>query len=313
MTSALQRSAAQPPTAPPAPATAGRARRSGSSINLMYIPAIILFAVFVLYPLIQGIGLAFTNWDGYSPDKKFVGLDNFARLFTDTTFLTALRNTLLYGFGCTVLQQILGLALALALDAGGRLRTGARAIIYLPVLVSPVVMGMMYSFLFQYDRGALNDILVSIGVPRVAWLSSGAGAVAIIILINTLQFVGLSMVIYLAGLQSIGTEVYEAAEIDGARGWKLLTTITIPLLRASFISSMIINLIGGLKLFDVIQVLTGGGPGYASHSVSTLIGRTYFGQQAAGYASAMGVALFILIAVVSVFLVARMDRSGRDA
>lgn len=281
--------------------------------NLMYLPAVALFAVFVVYPLIQGVVLAFTNWDGYSADRDFVGLANFARLVTDTTFQTALLNTVLYGFGCTILQQILGLALALALDGSGRGRAFARAIIYLPVLVSPVIMGMMYYLLFQYDRGALNDIVVGLGLDRVAWLSTGPGAVSIIIVINTLQFVGLSMVIYLAGLQSIGQEIYEAAEIDGARGWPLLRTITIPLLQPSLVSSVIINLIGGLKLYDVIQVLTAGGPGYASHSVSTLIGRAYFGQQAAGYASAMGVTLFVLIAIVSIFMVVRMDRSGRES
>lgn len=289
-----------------------RPRRVGLT-NLMYLPAVALFAVFVVYPLGQGVALAFTNWDGYSIDRDFVGLANFARLTTDATFLTALLNTVLYGFGCTILQQILGLGLALALDGAGRGRAFARAIIYLPVLVSPVIMGMMYYLLFQYDRGALNDIMVGLGLERVAWLSTGPGAVAIIIAINTLQFVGLSMVIYLAGLQSIGQEIYEAAEMDGARGWPLLRTITIPLLQPALISSIIINLIGGLKLYDVIQVLTAGGPGYASHSVSTLIGRAYFGQQAAGYASAMGVTLFVLIAIVSVFMVVRMDRTGRES
>lgn len=281
-------------------------------MNLMYLPAVGLLGVFVFFPLVQGVQLAFTNWDGYSPEKAFVGLANFAQLFTDATFHTALLNTLLFGFGCTLLQQVLGLGLALALDGPGRLRSVARSIIYLPVLVSPVVMGMMYYLLFQYNRGGLNDIVLGVGGGRVAWLSNGAAATAIIIGINTLQFVGISMIIYLAGLQGIGPEIYEAASLDGASGWKLLRSITVPLLQPAFVSSVIINLIGGLKLYDVIQVLTGGGPGYATNSVSTLIGRTYFGQQAAGYASAMGVALFILIAIVSIFLVRRMDSSGKD-
>ncbi|MBT8159656.1 MULTISPECIES: carbohydrate ABC transporter permease [Arthrobacter] len=287
-------------------------RRRGGSMNLMYVPAIAMVAIFMIYPLVQGVGLAFTNWDGYSPTKAFVGFDNFARLFNDKTFLTALINTLIYGVGCTVLQQIIGLALAVALDGAGRSKAFARALIYLPVLVSPVVMSMMYYFLFQYDRGALNDILVALGFDRIAWLSTGPGTVTIVVLINTLQFVGISMVIYLAGLQGIGQEINEAAEVDGARGLRLFRSITLPLLRPAIISSMIINLIGGLKLYDVVQVLTGGGPGYSSHSVSTLIARSYFGQQAAGYASAMGVALFVLIAVVSIFLVTRMDRTGKD-
>ncbi|MDT0144838.1 sugar ABC transporter permease [Microbacterium sp. PRC9] len=282
-------------------------------MNLMYIPAVALLGLFVLVPLIQGIELAFTNWNGYSPGKSFVGFANFAQLFTDATFHTALINTLIFGFGCTALQQILGFSLALVLDGPGKGKSIARSAIYLPVLVSPVVIGMMYYLLFQYDRGALNDIMVGLGLDRVAWLSTGPGAMTIIITINTLQFVGISMIIYLAGLQGIGPEIYEAAALDGASGWRLIRSITIPLLKPAFISSVIINLIGGLKLYDVIQVLTGGGPGYSTNSVSTLIGRTYFGQQAAGYASAMGIALLLLIAVVSIFLVRRMDRSGKDS
>lgn len=301
-------------TTPVAPEPKKRRRRfAGSSINILYVPALLLLAVFMVYPLVQGIGLAFTNWNGYSPNRSFVGMDNFVRLFSDDAFRTALLNTFIYGFGCTLLQQVIGLGLALLLDGRGRAKTVARSIIYLPVLVSPVVMGVVYYFLFQYNRGALNDILVATGADRVAWLSSGPGAVTIIVLINTLQFSGISMVIYLAGLQSIPQDVYEAAEIDGARGARLFFSITLPLLRPALISSVIINLIGGLKLYDVVQVLTAGGPGYASQSVSTLIGRTYFGQQAAGYASAMGVALFLIIAVVSVFLINRMERSGKDA
>jgi len=290
-----------------------RSGRRGASMNLMYLPAVALLGLFVFVPLVQGVELAFSNWNGYSPDKTFVGFANFAQLFTDTTFHTALLNTLLFGFGCTALQQILGFGLALVLDGTGKARSVARSAIYLPVLVSPVVMGMMYYLLFQYDRGALNDIMIGLGLDRVAWLSSGTSALAIIIIINTLQFVGISMIIYLAGLQGISPEIYEAAALDGASGWRMVRSITMPLLKPAFVSSLIINLIGGLKLYDVIQVLTGGGPGYSTNSVSTLIGRTYFGQQAAGYASAMGIALLILIAIFSIFLVRRMDRSGKDA
>lgn len=300
-------------TIPPIQKRSPRPSRRGWAMNLMYLPAAALLVVFVFVPLIQGIGLAFTNWDGYSPTRAFVGIANFAQLFTDATFHTALLNTLLFGFGCTLLQQVLGLALAVALDGRGRMPAVARSIVYLPVLVSPVVMGLMYYLVFQYNRGALNDVVGGFGVGPIAWLSSGPGAITIIILVNTLQFVGISMVIYLAGLQGISPDVYEAASLDGASGWALLRSITIPLLQPAFVSSVIINLIGGLKLFDVIQVLTGGGPGYASNSVSTLIGRTYFGQQAAGYASAMGVALFVIIAIVSVFLVRRMSRTDVTA
>jgi raffinose/stachyose/melibiose transport system permease protein len=288
-------------------------RFRGSMVNLLYLPALALFAVFTLYPLVSGIGLSFTDWDGYSPERAFTGAANYLRLLADDTFRLVLLNTLIYGVGSTVLQQLLGLGLAVALDRPLRGRTPLRAIVYLPVLVSPVIMGTMYYLLFQYNNGAFNDIVVALGGARIAWLSNATASVAIIVAVNTLQFVGLSMVIYLAGLQSIPGMYYEASVLDGATGWKQFRHITLPLLQPAFATSIILNLIGGLKLFDVIQVLTGGGPGYSTNSVSTYIGITYFASQSAGYASAMGVVLFLLIVAVTLALGAALNRRRLEA
>lgn len=287
----------------------GRLRTGrGGLINLLYLPAVLLFLVFTVYPLVTGVGLSFTDWDGYSQDKAFVALQNYLRLFQDDTFRLVLLNTFGYGIGSTVLQQLLGLALAVALDRPFRGRAAARAIIYLPVLVSPVIMGTMYYLLFQYNQGAFNDIVVLFGGARVAWLSNQSAAVAIIVVVNSLQFVGISMIIYLAGLQTISTSYYEAAMLDGAGAWQRFTGITLPLLQPAFATSIVLNLIGGLKLFDVIKVMTGGGPGYTTNSVSTLIGITYFDSQSAGYASAMGIVLFVIIAVFTLALNALLNR-----
>jgi raffinose/stachyose/melibiose transport system permease protein len=289
----------------------GRSR--GAMVNLLYVPALLLFAVFTVYPLISGIGLSFTNWSGYSAERSFTGAANYLRLFQDDTFRLVLVNTLIYGVGSTILQQVLGLGLALALDRPLRGRGPIRAIVYLPVLVSPVIMGTMYYLLFQYNNGAFNDIVVALGGERVAWLSNAGTSVAIIVAVNTLQFVGLSMIIYLAGLQSIPAMYYEASMLDGAAGWKKFRYITLPLLQPAFATSIILNLIGGLKLFDVIQVLTGGGPGYATNSVSTYIGITYFASQSAGYASAMGIVLFLLIVAFTLLLTTVLNRRRLEA
>ncbi|WP_231933478.1 carbohydrate ABC transporter permease [Micromonospora coxensis] len=282
-------------------------------MNVLYLPAVALLLVFTVYPLFNGIGLSFTDWDGYSPDHNVVGVENYQRLFSDDTFRTVFWNTLIYAVGSTVLQQILGLGLALALDRPMRARGLLRAIIYLPVLVSPVIMGTIYYLLLQYDNGALNDIVVSLGGTQQAWLSSTNGAIAIIVVVNTIQFVGLSMIIYLAGLQSIPGMYYEAARLDGAAGWALFRRITLPLLQPAFATSIVINLIGGLKLFDVIKVLTGGGPGYSTNSVSTFIGLTYFNAQSAGYAAAMGVTLFALIMALTLVLNSALNRRRVEA
>lgn len=226
---------------------AGRFR--GSSINLFYLPAVILLAVFIVYPLFSGIGLSLTNWDGYSPEKTFIGLTNFAQMFKDANFRLILINTLIYGVGSTAIQQVLGL-----------------------------------------------------GFEKVAWFNNPAVSVAIITIVNSIQFVGVSMIIYLAGLQTLDQSVMEAASLDGASGWKKFWNITLPMLQPAFTTSVVLNLIGGLKLFDIIKVLTNGGPGYATNSISTYISSMYFDAQNAGYASALGVFLFILIAIITYLL-----------
>lgn len=270
--------------------------------NWLYVPALALFAVFTVYPLVNGFILSLTNWNGYSPGRSFIGADNYVRMLGDPIVGTALGNTFIYGIGSTVLQQIIGLALALALDRAIRGRNIARAIIYLPVLVSPVVMGTMYYLFFSYNYGGLNDVVVALGGERVAWLSDAGSAIAIIVIVNSLQFVGISMVIYLAGLQSIPTVYYEASRVDGAGAWQRFVGITVPLLQPAFATSIVLNLIGGLKLFDVIRVMTAGGPGYSTESMSTLISRFYFDNQSAGYASAVGIVLFLIIAVFTLGL-----------
>jgi raffinose/stachyose/melibiose transport system permease protein len=238
-----------------------------------------------------------------------VGLENFARIFEDPNFRTALINTFIFGIGSTIIQQVLGLLFAVLLDQKLRGREVARAVMYLPVLVSPVVMGTMYYLVFRYHQGALNDLFAVFGGAPVSWLSNADVAVAVIVIINSLQFMGISMIIYLSGLQSIPQEIKEAASLDGASGARQFRSITVPQLMPAFASSVVLNLIGGLKLYDIIQVLTGGGPGYATNSVSTLIGRTYFGNQSAGYAAAQGIVLFLIIVVCTVLLNWWFDRT----
>lgn len=268
-------------------------------MNLFYIPALVLFALFVIYPFIRGIFFSTTNWNGYSQAYKSVGIKNYVKMFYDKNFYIALINTLVYGLGSTLLQNILGLALALFLNSRFSGRKVLRAVIYLPVMIAPLIMGYIMYFFFTYNHGALNDILQLFGKVPLDWMAVGPRAVALMTLVNALQFVGISMVIYLAGLQNIPSMYYEAAAIDGVGVFAQFRYITLPLLYPAVQSAVVINLIGGLKLYDIISALTSGGPGYASHSLSTLIHRTYFGSENAGYASAIGLAAFLLILILS--------------
>jgi len=280
--------------------------------NLMYLPAVFLFFGLIVYPFSEGIRLAFTNWNGYSQEYDYIGLKNFFALFHDKNLLKANINTLLYGFGSTFFQQILGLTYALLLNQKLKGSNLARTLIYLPVLIAPVIMGFMWYFMFQYNHGALNDILILFGRDRVDWLARGNRAVNIIIFVNTVQFCGISMVIYLAGLQTIPTTYYEASNIDGASSYQEFINITLPMLRPAITTSVILNLIGGLKLFDVIQALTSGGPGYASHSLSTYISLTYFSAEAAGYSAAVGIQLFALIVIFTLIFQLTIGRKEID-
>ncbi|MFV0239728.1 MAG: carbohydrate ABC transporter permease [Lacrimispora sphenoides] len=283
-----------------------------SVINLFYIPAVILFLVFVIYPFIQGIRLSFTNWNGYSQTMKFVGIKNYTRLFQDANVKTALVNTLIYGVMSTVIQNILGLGYALFLNTKFKGRSIVRTIIYMPVMIAPLIMGYIMYFFFQYDGGAVNDILIALHMEPVDLLVHSGTAIRIIVLVNSLQFVGVAMVIYLAGLQNVPTMYYEAAMIDGATFWERFKHITIPLLMPAISSSTILNLIGGLKLFDLVMALTSGGPGFSTHSLSTLVTNQYFSAQSAGYASAIGIFTFLLIMIISNVVMGYFDKKEVD-
>ena len=266
----------------------------------MCLPAVALMIVFVIYPLIQGVHISLTNWNGYSQTYKYVGLQNYRKLFTDVMFHTSFRNTLVYGFGSALIQTGLGLLYALLLQDRFCGRTFARTVIYIPVMVSQLIAGYIWYFMVQYDQGALNDIMLLLGAEPLDWMAQGARAVVIITLINGVQYVGKTMIIFIAGLNGIPTDYYEAASLDGAGAWQKFRYITLPQLLPALATNIILNLIGGLKLFGIVVSMTGGGPGYASHSLQTLINYTYFENQSAGYSAAIGLFTFVFIMFVSV-------------
>ena len=277
-------------------------------INLMYMPAVVLFTIFVIYPFLDGVRISLTNCNGYSQEYSYIGFSNYKSLFKDENVIIALKNTFLYGVGSTIIQQIIGLSYAVFLNSKFRGRGFARTVIYLPIMVASVIMGYIWYFLLQYNGGAINDILIALGMQPIDFIANGKLMVWIIVLINSLQFCGVSMVIYLAGLQNISEMYYEAARLDGATKLQQFKNITLPLLKPSIVTSVTLNLIGGLKLFDAIKALTNGGPGYTTHSLSTLINYTYFNSQSAGYAAAIGITLFIIILVTTLVLNKVLDR-----
>jgi raffinose/stachyose/melibiose transport system permease protein len=247
----------------------------------------------------NGLKISFTDWNGFSQTYRYVGLQQYQRLLHDPDTWVVVRNTLLYGLGSTFFQNVIGLLYALLLNQNIRLKTITRTIVYLPVIISPLIMGYIWYFFFAYNGGAINDILQLIGIEPINVLGNPDFNIWIIVFVNTFQFVGIAMIIYLAGLQSISKDYYEAAQIDGASSFQKFKSITFPLLMPSITINMVINIIGGLKLFDVIISLTGGGPGNASQSMSTFMYDLYFSRQDAGYAATQGVLMVVIILILS--------------
>ena len=268
-------------------------------MNVFYIPALLLILFFVLWPLIEAFRISFTQWNGYSQDYQYIGLKNYLKLFKDSNFLIAFRNTIIYGFGSTLLQNLLGLAYAVFLNSRFKGHSVVRTFIYMPVMISSLIMGYIIYFFVQYNRGIFNEMIGNFGMAPIDWMASGTRGVIIITLMNSWQYVGIAMVIYMAGLQNIPQMYLEAAEIDGASPWQRFRHITFPLLLPSISSAVVLNLIGGLKLYDVIISLSGGGPGFSTHSLASYVSNQYFKAQNAGYSAAVGIFTFLFIMVVS--------------
>nr|WP_318540267.1 sugar ABC transporter permease [Terribacillus saccharophilus] len=288
-------------------------RRKESSLWWMYLPSVLLVMLFIVYPFLDGIRISLTNWNGFSQVYDYIGLEQYKRMFADPDTWLVVKNTLLYGIGSTVLQNIIGLGYALLLNYNLKVRTLTRTIIYLPVIISPLVMGYIWYFFFAYQGGALNDIYNWLGLDPVNALGNPEVNPYIIVFVNTFQFVGVAMIIYLAGLQSISKEYYEAANIDGASSWSKFKNITLPLLAPAITINVVINIIGGLKLFDVIVSLTNGGPGNASQSMSTFMYSLYFARQDAGYAATQGVLMAVIILVLSLVALLYLKRKEVEA
>ncbi|MDR0140073.1 sugar ABC transporter permease [Metabacillus idriensis] len=284
-----------------------------SSLWWMYLPALFAVSFFILYPFLNGLKISFTNWNGFSQTYDYVGFSQYVRMLQDPDTWLIVKNTLLYGLGSTFFQNIIGLLYALLLNQSIRMRSITRTIIYLPVIISPLIMGYIWYFFFSFQGGALNDVLVFLGLDKINALADPAINTWIIVFVNTYQFVGVAMIIYLAGLQSISKDFYEAAQIDGASSFQQFINITLPLLMPSITINMVLNIIGGLKLFDVIVALTNGGPGNASQSMSTFMYDLYFNRQDAGYAATQGILMAVIILVISLAALMYFKRKEVEA
>jgi raffinose/stachyose/melibiose transport system permease protein len=274
-------------------------RRKWTLLSLS-IPAFLLIFIFMIVPLGNAVKVSFYKWNGYSQKMQWIGLKNYVSIFSDKVFLRSTMNTFIYGFGSTLIQNIAGLSAALLVNRQFRGRNFVRLILYMPIMISGVIMGAIQYYIFNYDNGVLNNLLNLIGIENIYWMQSGIGSVLIITLINSWQAMGFCMLIYLAGLQNIPKMYEEAALLDGTSRRQIFFKIDLPLLMPAITTAVITNLIGGFKLYDIIVTLTNGGPNRKSLSLSYYISLLYFNDEKAGYSAAVGIALFVIIFVVAV-------------
>ena len=272
--------------------------------NYFTYPAIIVFTIFYCFPIIASFIMSFTNWNiKRISEPKFVAFKNFARLLNDDYFLLALKNTVLFAVVTTLGIVILGLLLALLLDSAITGKTFLRTCFYLPAVLSLIVVGIMFKAVFKLDGGILNQILTTIGLESLTrdWLGDGKTAMWSIIFVQIWKWSGFAMTIYLAGLQGISKDYYEAATIDGAGTWDKFKNITLPLLAPAFTVVITMNTIGGFKVFEQVYVMTNGGPGNATQVLNTYIYKE-FSKGTLGRSSAASLLLFLMISVIAVLV-----------
>lgn len=296
-----ERAAASPAAAPPTPAPRRRARRGGVVAPWWFVaPAIAIYVFIVVVPSQRGAFFSFTDWNGLGADWSWIGFDHFTDVFTDRSAQAALWNTLLLAVLCTVIQNAVGLALAAGLHSMVKSRYILRVIFFAPVVLTPLVSGYVWSYLLS-PNGTVNEVLRGLGLGFLAqdWLGDPDFALYSVVAAIVWQFAGYSMVIFLAGMQAVPEEILEAATIDGAGPWRRFWSVTFPLLNGAVVINVMLSLIGGLKQFDQVVAMTGGGPGTASETISTLIYKNAFLLGEYPFSVALAVVMTILIAGLS--------------
>jgi raffinose/stachyose/melibiose transport system permease protein len=272
------------------------------------VGAIILYSLFMVIPGLMGFYLSFTDWNRYSPEINFVGLKNFVLIFSRQNYWHSISNTIIFTIVTIALKTVIALMLALLLSRGlKRFFNFHRVIIYLPAIIPMLVVGIVFKSILHPTTGVLNEFLRGIGLNFLAqrWLTNPDIALYSVIFVDTWKGIGFIMVIFIAGLQAIPSEYYEAAQIDGANKWNELWKITLPLLMPTLTVTTVLNLLYGLKVFDIVWVLTNGGPGYATETVYTVVFKE-FSKGRYGVSTALSTLLFAIMAICGYWLIRAM-------
>ncbi|MEA2515197.1 MAG: sn-glycerol 3-phosphate transport system permease protein [Thermomicrobiales bacterium] len=309
--SPISATAAQESTRPAVKGRTGarRAARSESLLFLLFVaPNLILFGIFTYWPLIYSGYLSLVRWDMISPTKTWVGLGNYTYLLSDSAFRTVLNNTFIFTGGAVGGSLFLGLLIALLLNQPLRMRDGARAVVFAPTLLSGAAISIVWVYIFDPRYGLMRQALDPFGIPSPTWLRDTTWAMIAVIIVYIWKNVGFAAVIFLAGLQTIPKDLYEAAKVDGAGAFNRFRNVTLPMLSPISFFLLVTSILNTFQAFDIIQVMTEGGPVDATN---TLIYYTYeqgFVAFNAGRAAAASLILFVIMLTVTLIQLRYAER-----
>ena len=272
--------------------------------------ALVLYVVLCVIPGLIGVGYSFTDWSSYSDEINFVGFKNFETIFSpDENYLRYLGNTVLFTLFTTICKTVIGLGLAVLLTKKIRGLNIHRAIMYMPAVISTLIVGMIFKSILNPQAGLLNEFLRSVGLGSFAlkWLTNSKIAFWSVMAVDIWKGIGYIMTIFIAGILAISPSYNEAAEIDGASAWQRFTSITLPLLMPTLVVTTVLNVLYGLKVFDIVYALTNGGPGYATEVLYTGVYKEFsLGRFAVG--TSLSSVMFIFMLIVGFFMIKIMTR-----
>lgn len=280
----------------------GPAWRKRAELAFFVTPALALFAVFVVWPIITAVQMSAYRWRGFGPLTDFVGLNNYVAVLTDKVFIDALTHNLIIVVASIAIQLPLGLGLALLLNRGIRGQGTLRTIVFVPYVVAEVIAGVVWFQLLQPRYGVIDSVLAGIGLqgPEQGWLGDPDIALWTVIIVLTWKYLGFAVILMLAGLQSVPEELYESAQLDGATWWQVQRRITVPLLAPTIRMWGFLSMIGSLQLFDMVWILTRGGPANATTTMATFLIDEGTNRQNYGIAGAASVILFVVAMTMAI-------------
>lgn len=267
--------------------------KSKKYIFIFLFPAMLLITIFLYYPLGKTVQYSFTDYSEWSPVFNYIGWENFHRLFTDSIIGKSLINTLILLVGCVVVEVGVALILAVLVDSIKRGFRFFRTVFFFPVVISGSAIGLMFYLAFQYDYGLMNNIIAVFGMEKINWITENS-AMYLVLIPVLWQYVGFYFVIFLTAIANVPADIYESAELDGITGFKKTIYITIPMIQEVIVTSLGLVIAGSLKVFDIVFVMTNGGPLDASQLLSTYQYQQAFVYNNQGYGSAISVLIITL-------------------